>query len=290
MGIGLRMVTFANQAGESILLHSDIIRMIFRRQKIMWFKRCADLLIQALYDRLNFLGRNRLSTLHAALRSQKLGGQRNRGHHRNPVCAADGAMRAHFIHFSVHARGRFKQGRLFFRRARQPVRLTKNVHFDLGGAHACSPYVWSSARAGVSTGMEDCGSLSSRVCKCALASSIVTARASRSVRSAAHSWRACSSAFRISSHLARICLSCCVKSLCVCRYWPLRSINRPIFCASASNSFSMDSFLDKKLHFNGYRMCLASKCCKSALVTTSEFMRFAHGSDAGNGSTALNPL
>src|SRR5260364_41299 len=67
MGIGLRMVTFANQAGESILLHSDIIRMIFRRQKIMWFKRCADLLIQALYDRLNFLGRNRLSTLHAAL-------------------------------------------------------------------------------------------------------------------------------------------------------------------------------------------------------------------------------
>src|SRR5260364_16823 len=136
--------------------------------------------------------------------------------------------------------------------------------------------------------MEDCGSLSSRVCKCALASSIVTARASRSVRSAAHSWRACSSAFGISSHLARICLSCCVKSLCVCRYWPLRSINRPIFCASASNSFSMDSFLDKKLHFNGYRMCLASKCCKSALVTTSEFMRFAHGSDAGNGSIPYN--
>src|SRR5260363_158885 len=40
----------------------------------------------------------------------------------------------------------------------------------------------------------------------------------------------------------------------------------------------------------GTEMCLASKCCKSALVTTSEFMRFAHGSDAGNGSTALNPL
>src|SRR5260364_178260 len=71
MGIGLRMVTFANQAGESILLHSDIIRMIFRRQKIMWFKRCADLLIQALYDRLNFLGRNRLSTLRCNSRSSE---------------------------------------------------------------------------------------------------------------------------------------------------------------------------------------------------------------------------
>src|SRR5260363_431604 len=66
MGIGLRMVTFANQAGESILLHSDIIRMIFRRQKIMWFKRCADLLIQALYDRLNFLPEPPLHTARCA--------------------------------------------------------------------------------------------------------------------------------------------------------------------------------------------------------------------------------